>query len=134
MGAVRSTGPVTYPIGQEHDCALIARETSPAGAARPKLLDRVREAIRTRHYSRRTEKVYVHWIRRFIFFHAKRHPMEMGAAEVSAFLTPGGSGPGSGCSWRPGSTSTARRGSAGVTTFTSPWFSEPSRTRSARPA
>jgi hypothetical protein len=49
---------------------------------KPKLLDRVREAIRTGHYSRRTEKVYVHWIRRFI-----RHPMEMGAAEVSAFLT-----------------------------------------------
>jgi integrase len=50
-------------------------------------LDRVRDAIRTRHYSRRTEKVYVHWIKRFIFFHGKRHPAEMGAAEVSAFLT-----------------------------------------------
>jgi site-specific recombinase XerD len=39
------------------------------------------------HYSRRTEKAYVHWIRRFIFFHGKRHPAEMGAAEVTAFLT-----------------------------------------------
>jgi integron integrase len=50
-------------------------------------MDRVRDAIRTRHYSRRTEKVYVHWIKRFIFFHGKRHPAEMGPAEVSAFLT-----------------------------------------------
>jgi integron integrase len=47
----------------------------------------VREAIRIRHYSRRTEKAYVHWIKRYIFFHGKRHPAEMGAAEVTAFLT-----------------------------------------------
>ncbi len=53
----------------------------------PKLLDRVRQAIRTRHYSRRTEEAYVLWIRRYILFHGKRHPREMGAAEVSAFLT-----------------------------------------------
>lgn len=53
----------------------------------PKLLDRVRHAIRTRHYSRRTEEAYVHWIRRFIVFHRKAHPSTMGAAEISAFLT-----------------------------------------------
>ncbi len=53
----------------------------------PKLLDRVREAIRARHYSRRTEEAYVHWIRRYIVFHQKRHPSTMGAAEISAFLT-----------------------------------------------
>jgi integrase len=41
---------------------------------KPKLLDRVRAAIRTRHYSRRTEEAYVHWIRRFIFYHGVRHP------------------------------------------------------------
>src|SRR5712691_437499 len=52
----------------------------------PKLLDRVREAIRTRHYSRRTEKAYVTWIRRFIVFHEKRHPSQMAAPEVTAFL------------------------------------------------
>jgi hypothetical protein len=52
----------------------------------PKLLDRVRTAIRVRHYSRRTEDNYVAWIRRFIVFHRKRHPQEMGHAEVSAFL------------------------------------------------
>jgi integron integrase len=47
----------------------------------------VRDEIRARHYSRRTEKAYWHWIRRFIFFHGKRHPAMMGAAEVSAFLS-----------------------------------------------
>src|SRR5688572_31152511 len=66
---------------------LAVRETGPAAVPPPRLLDRVREAIRARHYSRRTEKAYVHWIKRYIFFHGKRHPVEMGAAEVTAFLT-----------------------------------------------
>jgi hypothetical protein len=47
----------------------------------PKLLDRVRSAIRLRHYSPRTEEAYVGWIRRFVIFHKKRHPTEMGDAE-----------------------------------------------------
>ena len=62
---------------------LVVRETAP----KPRLLDRVRHAIEARHYSRRTEKAYVHWIKRYIFFHGKRHPAEMGTAEVTAFLT-----------------------------------------------
>jgi len=53
----------------------------------PRLLDRVREALRVRHYSLRTEDAYVGWIRRFILFHGVRHPDEMGSAEVVAFLT-----------------------------------------------
>jgi integrase len=53
----------------------------------PRLLDRVREAIRTRHYSRRTEVAYVAWIRRYIVFHRKVHPATLGAGEISAFLT-----------------------------------------------
>ncbi|MFN7955615.1 MAG: integron integrase [bacterium] len=53
----------------------------------PRLLDRVRETARTRHLSRRTEKAYVGWIRRFIVFHAKRHPRDLGAPEVTAFLS-----------------------------------------------
>jgi len=57
---------------------------SPPG--RPKLLDQVRDAIRRRHYSIRTEETYIHWIKRYIFFHGKRHPREMGEAEVTAFL------------------------------------------------
>jgi integrase len=61
----------------------------PDGGSSPKLklLDRVRRVIRARHYSRRTEHAYVHWIRRYIVFHRKTHPSEMGAAEISTFLT-----------------------------------------------
>jgi integrase len=55
--------------------------------AQPKLLDRVRRAIRTRHYSPRTEQAYVHWIRRYIFFHKVRHPADMGKPEINAFLS-----------------------------------------------
>jgi integron integrase len=54
---------------------------------KPRLLDAVREAIRLRHYSRRTEKAYVGWIRRYILFHGKRHPAAMGAGEVGRFLS-----------------------------------------------
>ena len=54
--------------------------------SRPRLLDRVRIALRLRHYSIRTEEAYVGWIRRFILFHERRHPDAMGAPEVVAFL------------------------------------------------
>src|SRR5262245_65170938 len=53
----------------------------------PRLLDRVREANRLRHGSRSTEKSDVGWIRRFVLFHGKRHPAEMGAPEVAQFLS-----------------------------------------------
>ena len=52
----------------------------------PRLLDRLRDAIKRRHYSRRTEEAYIHWTKRFIFFHGKRHPSELGEAEVTTFL------------------------------------------------
>jgi hypothetical protein len=51
----------------------------------PKLLPRMREALRSRHYSRRTEQAYCHWVRRFIYFHRMRHPAEMTEAEINAF-------------------------------------------------
>ena len=51
----------------------------------PRLLDSVRIALRTRHYSRKTEKTYIGWIRRFIVFHGKRHPRDMGAVEVTQY-------------------------------------------------
>lgn len=54
---------------------------------KPKLLDQVRHILRFRHYSYRTEQTYVYWIKRFIFFHQKRHPGEMGKEEVEQFLT-----------------------------------------------
>ena len=53
----------------------------------PKLLDRVRQTLRVRHYSTRTEESYVAWIRRYILFHGKRHPAQMGAPEVTQFLS-----------------------------------------------
>lgn len=56
-------------------------------SSKPKLLDQVRDAIRLRHYSIRTEQAYTDWIRRFILFHKKRHPSEMAEAEVTEFLT-----------------------------------------------
>jgi integron integrase len=53
----------------------------------PRLLDRVRERLRVRHYSLRTEESYVSWIKRYVFFHGKRHPSDMGTEEITAFLT-----------------------------------------------
>ena len=52
-----------------------------------KLLDQVRDVMRLKHYSYRTEQSYVDWIRRYILFHNKRHPREMGSSEIEAFLT-----------------------------------------------
>jgi integrase-like protein len=80
---------LVYPVAQRDArmAHLAIHESRPANLAKPRLLDRVREEIRSRHYSRRTEKAYVAWIRRYIFFHGKRHPLEMGGPEVSKFLT-----------------------------------------------
>lgn len=54
---------------------------------RPKLLEQVRDAIRRKHYSIRTEDTYAEWIKRYILFHNKRHPQDMDGAEIEAFLT-----------------------------------------------
>src|SRR5438477_1025174 len=61
--------------------------SSPRASNKPKLLDQVREVIRRKHYSIRTEQAYCDWIKRFILFHRKRHPAEMAEAEITAFLT-----------------------------------------------
>lgn len=53
----------------------------------PRLLDQVREELRKRHYSRRTEEAYLSWIARFLRFHGIRHPLEMGKTDVEAFLS-----------------------------------------------
>ena len=58
-----------------------------ANRRKPGLLAQVRDAIRTKHYSIRTEEAYVHWIRRFILFHDKRHPRDMGVEEIRQFIT-----------------------------------------------
>jgi integron integrase len=54
---------------------------------RPRLLDQLRDRIRLKHYSIRTEEAYSEWVRRFVLFHGKRHPRDLGAADVEAFLT-----------------------------------------------
>ncbi|MDE2276197.1 MAG: integron integrase [Burkholderiales bacterium] len=71
------------PVAPRRDGQAVG---SAAGDA-PRLLDRVRREIRLRHYSIRTEDVYVDWIRRYIVFNDKRHPSQLGPAEVAAFLT-----------------------------------------------
>lgn len=62
-------------------------DDTPPAKQPPKLLDHVRAVIQAKHYSRRTHEAYTSWIKRFIIFHGKRHPREMGAREVNAFLT-----------------------------------------------
>ena len=80
-----SPATVTY---SPDPASFAVRETTPAEPPKPRLLDRVRAALRARHYSRRTEEAYVAWIKRYIFFfHATRHPAEMGAPEVTRFLS-----------------------------------------------
>jgi hypothetical protein len=65
----------------------ISTDSEPSATARaPKLLGQVRQAVRLRHVSRRTEESHVAWIRRYIRFHALRHPRELGAADVTRFL------------------------------------------------
>jgi hypothetical protein len=62
-------------------------ETTPTQPEPPKLLQQLRAKLRVKHYSLRTEQQYIHWARRYILFHNKRHPRDLGAAEVTAFLT-----------------------------------------------
>ena len=64
-----------------------AQKMETVGTKAPKLIDRMRQIMRVKHYSLRTEKSYVHWVRRYIFYHNKRHPQEMGAGEVQSFLS-----------------------------------------------
>lgn len=74
-------------VRERRDSAFPPRPPTSRPPSSPRLLDRVRAAIRARHYSRRTEAAYVGWVRRFVLFHGKRHPEELGEAEITAFLT-----------------------------------------------
>ena len=82
MASAHETPPLLYATlseGRRRSVVSAVHETSPAGPSKPRLLDRVRAALRIRHYSRRTEDVYVG--------HGKRHPAEMGAPEITRFLS-----------------------------------------------
>jgi integron integrase len=75
-------------LGGDAVAAGHARDGAAGPAAgKPKLLDQVREVMRARRYSRRTEDCYVEWSRRYILFHRKRHPLELGGAHIEEFLT-----------------------------------------------
>ncbi len=81
MGTPLVVGPIVI------DGSPAVKQITDQGKSRlapsPRLLDRVREAIRLRHYSLRTEEAYVQWAKRFILFHGKRHPESMGAGELA---------------------------------------------------
>ena len=82
MGTIArpSSRPISYLTASDGvlGSELTFREAGPAGPPKPRLLDRVRQTVRARHYSRRTEKAYVDWIRRYIFFHDKRGQSRVG--------------------------------------------------------
>jgi integrase len=78
---------MTHEVGREPSSIQTTSSENLVSQGKPRLLDQIRGAIRIRHYSRRTEAAYVGWIRRFIFFHGKRHPAEMGAEEITRFLS-----------------------------------------------
>jgi len=81
-------GAAAEPPGPDDPLAGPPGAPAPAGAAPPpRLLDRLRQAVRVRGYSIRTEDAYVQWARRFILFHDRRHPADLGPDEVAAFLT-----------------------------------------------
>ena len=70
-----------------HSDAVLQRDGASACAAQPRLIDQLRQALRARHYSPRTEQAYRHWVKRYVLFHNVRHPGEMAEPEVNAFLT-----------------------------------------------
>jgi len=89
--AIREANPLGHyaprPADGDHRPPSAWRELGTPVPPKPRLLDRVRQAIGTRHYSRRTKKAHQHWIKRYIVFHGKRQPAAMDAAEDAAFLT-----------------------------------------------
>jgi site-specific recombinase XerD len=86
-----TTGSQEFPARQlfaEKPNSRPLRRDGPTAFPRtPKLMDHLHEALRSRHYSRRTEQADCHWVRRFILFHNVRHPAEMAEPEINTFLT-----------------------------------------------
>jgi len=81
---------VEVPAAEAHPHTLLLLRDPPGTydpGQGPRLMDRVHEALRSRHYSPRTERTYCAWIRRFILFHGRRHPAEMGEEEINVFLS-----------------------------------------------
>jgi len=85
----RQPAPVPFSVVTKSNDSLRLAENPPSssGTPPPKFLDRVRWHLRVKRYSIRTEQAYIDWIRRFILFHNKRHPEQMGEEEIAAFLS-----------------------------------------------
>lgn len=64
-----------------------SHQSPPSSQTGKKLLDQLRDALRAKHYSYRTEQTYLDWCKRFILYHKKRHPAQMGAPQIQAFIT-----------------------------------------------
>lgn len=77
----------TIPIAHGWIAERVVPAKPPTASGKPKLLEQLRRALRSRRYSRRTEQAYCRWVKRFIFFHRVRHPKGMGEPEINAFLT-----------------------------------------------
>lgn len=77
----------TYLLKQEYKLARQSIKTITTPAQPKKLLDQVRDKIRLKHYSLSTENTYLSWIKQFILYHGKRHPVDLGATEVELFVT-----------------------------------------------
>jgi len=87
MGQSRAVGTLVYPVEAGNAGTRTVRESVPPVLPKPRVLDRVREALRVRHDSRRTEAACVGWSQRYIFFHGKRHPAELRGPNVTRFLS-----------------------------------------------
>ena len=83
MGLIR----LEFTDGKERIGSMSTMVAGGSPENNPKLLQQVRDVVRRKQYSIRTEQVYVDWIKRFILYHKKRHPSEMGEEEVAEFLT-----------------------------------------------
>ena len=87
-GRGEGSGRLKSATSSSADPGIVCHVHAPAPPGRkPKLLDRLHQALRSRHYSRLTEQAYCHWVKRFIYFHNIRHPAEMAEPEINAFLT-----------------------------------------------
>ena len=72
---------------QRSNCSCAMPGPEHGASNQPRLLEQVRHTLRRKHYSLRTEQTYIHWIKRYIYFHGKQHPKDLNEAHVTDFLT-----------------------------------------------
>lgn len=84
---IEDKNPLKISLSKRDVIGIRTKDTSLATRQKPRLLDQVRLILRTKHYSFRTEESYINWIKRFILFHNKKHPKDMGEKDINSFLT-----------------------------------------------